>query len=476
MLRLFCSNLKNSPAVRKMTMKNIIIMILGMISLCSYAEEKVIFSEDFDQYKTPVSLEKLGWRVVSKPGHSTYIVQDGKLYVTITPHASQDGFAAIEVPICRTGQIDFDVLIDPDKRNAKGIGLSLDLYNISTFWHDYCSDWRLYFPEPTAKRMSEFSVEPVGHQSIGKVKKQKWIHYRIIFDTDNDRVEYYIDDMRDPAYVKGDAAVLGRSEYQGGELKIGSFGMCSAPYQAVIDNIIVRDTTNEESLQNVKKDQVLLFRGISFDYYNIGVALRESGFLASDIRNYDLDFWRSSYISENTFKYSKFPNMDTLNCAKCIVLIDAPCTPDDIIPEFLQRDILNNIRDGGKLIIFGGLFSLGKGGYQDTLLSKIMPVKVQGPWEVKGGNEPLPISSCSSEFQSMDWSMNPCVFYTHDLSITDDAKVLLKAGDKPLLVSRSYGKGEVFVFLGTVCGDDDGNSLIFWKWKNWNTLVDKIIN
>ena len=114
-------------------MKNIIIVILGMISLCSHAEEKIIFSENFDNYKTPVSLEKLGWRVVSKPECSKYVVKEGKLFVTITPHAMHDGFAVTEVPICRKGRIDFDVMIDPDNRNAKGVGLTLGLYNISTY-------------------------------------------------------------------------------------------------------------------------------------------------------------------------------------------------------------------------------------------------------------------------------------------------------------------------------------------------------
>ena len=45
-------------------MKNIIILILGMSSILLYAEEKIIFSENFDNYNNPVSLDKLGWRVV----------------------------------------------------------------------------------------------------------------------------------------------------------------------------------------------------------------------------------------------------------------------------------------------------------------------------------------------------------------------------------------------------------------------------
>jgi uncharacterized membrane protein len=458
-------------------MKSFLLTLTCFAATVLYGQGKIIYQENFDRFKQPTGLEKLGWRVVTKPGHSTYTVRGGKLYVKITPHKYRDGYAEIDVPVCRKGQIDFDVLVDPQQRGERGIGMTLDLYNISTFWHDYCKDWRLYFPEPTAKRMEGFNTEPVGHKAIGKVKKHKWIHYRICFDTDKDRIECFIDDMKDPAYIKGDAAVLGRAEYQGGKLRIGSFGICSGWYESVVDNIVVRSFDEQTQAETkVNKNLYLLFRGIAFDYYKIGSALRKNGIKVSDIRNYDLDLWRSSYTAENPLKYDKLPGSNSLSHAKSIVLIDAPCGPENILPDFLLKDILQGVHNGSKLVIMGGLFTLGKGEFRGTILEKALPVKLNGVWQVKGGEKPLFIKPVSDEYKKINWSAKPCVYYYHDLKPVKGAKVLLEADGKPLLVSRKLGKGEIIVFLGTTCGGTSDKSLPFWNWRNWPELAFKIIN
>jgi len=447
-------------------------------SIAALAQGNVIFQENFDKYQSPVSLDKLGWHVSAQPGHSTYTVKDGKLLVRITPNKFDDGYAEIDIPVCRKGTIEFDVLIDSEQTGERGIGLTLDIYNISTFWHDYCNDWRLYFPEPVARRMNGFNMEPVGHKSIGPYKKYAWNHYRIYFDMDNDRVECYINDMIDPALIKNDAAVLGRAEYQGGKLRIGSMGICSGSYQAEIDNIVIHSLEHTAEIQTqAPRNLVLLFRGISFGSYRIGDALKSCGIKPEFIRNYDLICWRPSEIAENLFKYSNLPGQQSMNHAKTIVLIDAPCGPNNILPDFLLNDIASAVREGAKLVIFGGLFTLDKGEFAGTPLAEILPVEIsKSAWQVKGSMQPLTIEPVDLRFSKIDWSAQPCVYYYHDLPLKQDASVLLRAGGKPLLVSKKYGKGEVVVFLGTVCGSATEQPPVFWKWKNWDKLVVEILN
>lgn len=453
-------------------MKTILTGLIILAVSFVYGQGEIIYQEDFSGSNT---LEKSGWQIVSKPDRSSYTVKDGALQVRITQHPYKDGYVEIEIPVCRKGVIDFDAMIDLEGLNPDGIGLTLDLYNISTFWHDYCRDWRLYFPEPTAKRMDGFNIEPVGHQSIGKVEKHKWIHYRIAFDTDKDRVECYMDDMKDPAYIKGDAAVLGRAEYQGGNLRIGSFGQTATPYHAQIDNIVIRSLDKEQIVSSEKKDLYLLFQGFSFDYYKIDPALRTAGVATNEIRNYDLDCWRATSYPENTFKYNKLPGSDPLGRANAIVLIDAPREPGNILPEFLLKDIIQSVTNGAKLVIFGGLFTLEKGGYKNSILEKFLPVKLENPWQVKESEKAMPISPVAAKYRELDWSAKPCVYYYHDLKLQNDAEVLLKAGDKPLLVSGKLGKGEILVFLGTVCGPPSTDPPVFWKWEHWPELVSLII-
>jgi hypothetical protein len=209
---------------------------------CSSANSagKVIFRQDFQECKDETDLKELGWRVEASPRQSTYRVSGGRLQITCFNNKFNGGYAEIAVPVCRSGILEFDAVNAAEGAvNARGLGLTLDIYNISTFWHDYCADWRRYFPEPTAKRIAGFKVEPVGHRPIAKISKGAWHHYKICFDTDKDIVEYYVDDMIDPAYVDADVPVLGRSEYQGGRLRIGSMGTMNGPVVSFIDNIVL---------------------------------------------------------------------------------------------------------------------------------------------------------------------------------------------------------------------------------------------
>ncbi|MHB9140078.1 MAG: hypothetical protein ACYC4Q_11810, partial [Victivallaceae bacterium] len=95
-------------------------------------------------------------------------------------------------------------------------------------------------------------------------------------------------------------------------------------------------------------------------------------------------------------------------------------------------------------------------------------------WQIKGSSDPLTIEPEAPQFKKLDWSGKPCVYYYHDLALKKDAAVLLRAGGKPLLVSKKYGKGEVVVFLGTVCGPATEQPPAFWKWKDWPELAAMI--
>lgn len=432
------------------------------------AGDDIIFQENFDRPQQMLGLEKLGWTIHAKPGRSSYIVKDGKLHVTVTPHFKDDGYAEIDIPLCRKGQLDFDVCIDPENRSlsGRGPGLTLDIYNISTFWHNYCRDWRFYFPEPNSKRSAGFSNEPVGHGSIGKITLGKWIHYRICWDADNDRVEYYIDDMTDPALIKGDVSVLGHAEYQGGKLRIGSFGYGNAGYECLIDNIIFRNLEQRTDDKKEARSLILLFQGISSELYGLEKILS-----SPELRVYNLDFWRSSYTAGNTFKYNRLPGLNSLRSAKTIILLDTPAGPDNILPDFLLEDMTKEVYAGARLIIFGGLFSLDRGEFQNTALEKILPVSLH-PGKKRAGGRPLQIKPAAGKYKNLDWKEKPCIYYLHDLPLRDNVGILLEAGDSPLLVSRKYGQGEALVFLGTVCGS---GSNAFWSNPLWTELAEQII-
>lgn len=403
---------------------------------------------------------------------STYIIKNGKLEVTANPAEKlQGGYIETDIPVIRKGSVEFDLNVNHDEQ---GIGLFVEFYNITLFWHDYCKDWRRYFPEATAKRIKYFDNEPVGHRRLSKVEKNKWLHYKICFDTDNDLVEYYQEDMVDPVYIDGAAAVLGRQEYLGGKLRIGCWGVTENPMKFLIDNIVISRAIPDEQQSSSTRSNYIIFNGISFNRYNIAGNMMKNGVSDKEIRNYYIENTEPALTPENKFFINKMPGYVSMQKAKACILVDCPFGPNQVIPDFVLKNIITNVKDGMNLIILGGLFSLDKGEYKTSYLNDFLPVEIKDAWQIKSSDVPLPVEPSSLQFSNIDWKEKPCVYYRHDLVPVKDAEVLLKAGGYPLLISKKCGKGKIVVFLGTVCGPETEQPPVFWKWKNWTELVAMI--
>jgi len=438
---------------------------------------EVLYQENFDRAQSGADLSALGWRVHATPKQSTYIVHDGVLHVTCMPETYRGGYAEVDVPVCRRGAIEFDAITGMEQAgNARGLALTLTLYNMGLWWHDYCRDWRRYFPEPVRKRMPGFNVEPVGHKSLATVRKGKWHHYRVLFDTDRDLVEYYLDDMVDPVHIDSGVPVLGRAEWQGGVIRIGNMGITNGPVIYGIDNIVLRSLDEAVVAEEGPRQGSLVFRGIAFERYRLREALGR--LRAKDARTYSVVNWRAaSEGASNTFKLDRMPSSSTVARAKTIVLVDMPAGPDQILPDFLLEQIADSVETGGRLVVLGGMFALEKGRYQGTPLARILPVELGGsPWQVTKAPVPLPLDPPSTGLaKGLAWDERPCVLYYHALPLRDRADVLMKAGGIPILVRRAHGDGEVVAFLGTPCGRGSRAHRAFWDWKDWPVLMARMI-
>jgi hypothetical protein len=435
---------------------------------------KDVLNLNFDGSAT---LAKRGWSVHQPKNAKTgsdYRIANKRLEIIAKSAKNlQGGYIELDIPLIRKGIFEFDL---KDDHHLKGIGLFIDFYNISLFWHDYCRDWRRYFPEPTSNRLKAYDVEPVGHRRLGKVERKKWSHYKIYFDTDNDVVEYYKDDMENPVYIDGAAPVLGRQEYLGGKLRIGNWGVCKAPMKFLIDNIRI-STIDDAASEDKPRDRYLLFKGLAFQRYDIGGALRSNGVPKDRISEFTIENPKPALTPENKFFIDRLPGSESMNRAKSCVFIDCPFGPHSIIPEVTQKAIIANVRSGMRLVVFGGLYAFGKGYYEQAYLSEFLPVEIKGPWEVKKLSLPLLVTPVSGAFGKMDWKNPPAVEYIHDLKLKKGAEILLKAGEKPLLVRSKLGKGEILIFLGAPCGVSPRKSRnpLFWKWNQWRKLVSEIV-
>jgi uncharacterized membrane protein len=110
------------------------------------------------------------------------------------------------------------------------------------------------------------------------------------------------------------------------------------------------------------------------------------------------------------------------------------------------------VKNGGRLVVFGGFFTLEKGEYQRTPLAEVLPVELATPYATGKFAKLTKINSRAKEY---DWINSAAPFnvrYFHDLKLKKNAVVKMTADGKPMLVEWKYGEGSVAVFLGKKAG------------------------
>jgi hypothetical protein len=135
-------------------------------------------------------------------------------------------------------------------------------------------------------------------------------------------------------------------------------------------------------------------------------------------------------------------------------------------------DLANAVDRGAGLIMIGGQHNFGMGGYADTPLDKVLPVKMDRLDRLKP-DEPIrkdqywpgPIAmqltlpgqlhfalrlAAAKDANAAVWAkLPPLDNAVRFHGVPDGAVVLANAGDdKPILVSRNYGNGRVMAFAG----------------------------
>lgn len=145
-----------------------------------------------------------------------------------------------------------------------------------------------------------------------------------------------------------------------------------------------------------------------------------------------------------------------------------------------ERVLMEFVRQGGGVLILGGRFALGEQ-VQNSPFSEWLPVTLPatggpGLHEVPAG---LPITlapgGADLPLAQLPWDAKPLVYWYHELTPKAGAQVRLLAGDHPLLVTGTFGKGRVAVFAGTVLGDPPADAPAFWTWAGWPGVLSATV-
>jgi uncharacterized membrane protein len=141
--------------------------------------------------------------------------------------------------------------------------------------------------------------------------------------------------------------------------------------------------------------------------------------------------------------------------SKHIILADVP----NLSPA-LQKKVINTVKNGAKLLILGGNFTLAKGNFHNTLLGEKLPVELGTVFNIKG-NFYQPIR------MKLDGAEGNLYLY-QELKPKKDAEVLYSVNGIPLIIRCQFGQGTITVFTGTPEGAEGKSAF-------WNTDFTKKI-
>ena len=169
------------------------------------------------------------------------------------------------------------------------------------------------------------------------------------------------------------------------------------------------------------------------------------------------------------------PSPEDYGAFALIVLsnVDAPAIGQKHLATLRQF-----VETGGGLVVLGGFWAFDRGGYQGTALGDMLPVTFGEGKAISSAPEGLVLSPASSAdwLTGCDFAATPRALFIHELKPKPGATVHLMAGNKPALVSWTYGRGRVVACTLTVNGAPRQDALAFWDWDDWPALLGKTMD
>lgn len=438
--------------MRTATLKVALVAVLIVGSAVANAQP--LWVEDFEG---PGDLAGRGWRVEADQTQSRWAIRDGHLEMQGLRNPYKGGRIVHDVPIIERGVLEFDCLLAAQgAANYDHLSLGLKLFGHLMAFKRYAGH---HF-------MAHVPAENIMYSATAGVPLGEWVHFRVEFDAPRGRVEYYMGDARDPLMI--DTRLTMSTEGQTGEFEWFNYGLTKGMVTNLVDNVSLRRIESDDGQTTTLRDRTLLVLGPSSERLGIEGAVR--GLVpAEELSVYVMQTRGSATRPSNIFALDSVPGAATWREARQIILADVPAGPRDCLPPHLLEDLERTVSDGADLLVFGGPFALGNGGYEGTILKDLLPVALDGLWRMRRFEAPQPLAGDPGE---------PAVLWYHDVPPRDDGvETALTVDGKSLYAWCRHGKGRVGVFLGAALGrpDDFGEAMPFWEWDGWPGLVERMM-
>jgi hypothetical protein len=226
------------------------------------------------------------------------------------------------------------------------------------------------------------------------------------------------------------------------------------------------------SLEREPRDApaVLLVRGPWNRLYKVDEALKSAGPVGDVSNGYIyFDFQNGTRVVGYTYTWESMFAQDVA------VLIDAGVGGLGYAPCKMTREW---VKDGGGLVVLGGMYTLGQAGDMRYGWSDLLPVTLNPPYEINKCDPPVraALPNPALGLKGFAWKSVPEVYYRHAVAAKPGATVLLAgANGEPLIVGWQQEQGRVAVFTGTVLGDPAPGHTALWTAPEWPTLLGAVI-
>lgn len=229
-------------------------------------------------------------------------------------------------------------------------------------------------------------------------------------------------------------------------------------------------------LDQVKKTDgildVLFLKGPAYQFQKIDEGI-------SNIRGkkvYDT-FMKESYVFKDYGLDGYFPDLNE-NFSALDVIIMGGIDAESIGSKRMKRIAEFSCLCGGGVLMLPGPYSFGKGRFKGSPIEAILPVEITGAWDWCKFQKPQGISitgELPELTRDISFSRPPHVLWYTKVGLPKDAKVILKAGDIPILVVKECGKGRTAAILALPCGEWDNADTPFWEHEEWSKLMKNLI-
>jgi len=226
---------------------------------------------------------------------------------------------------------------------------------------------------------------------------------------------------------------------------------------------------------------ILWVRGVFDGLYHIDDALKAF----PDAKVTNVETWHGGVNPKRCpFNWDTFRKYD-------LVIFSNVLAPSDYAMRLALRDFVNK---GGGLIILGGPFSLGQGGYCGTPQETQMPVTLRNGKDLEAYPTPPTLAPATGAtllagVTPEQWKAAPKIYWRHRVTVKPTGHAQLLAGEEPVLLTSTSGAGRVAVFTGTPLGgpglDNDRRTVKiltpydgqtpWWNWNGWTTVMTNVL-